>query len=281
MKLTTKNILLLLAILLPSHLFAQRSQIKYRDRLGDSTVLVNTAVKPPRVKGPPALTSEFSGGIKINTDGYGIFLDKGWLRGGDDYGSENKDKLFNVRILEFELIERKHPKEKMSSNTPGIISFGSNSYILGKVNKFYAAKLGYGNRKLIAGKPESGTFSIHWVYLGGVSAALIKPYYLKIRGEGDVKYESADSNNLSFISPNVIEGRASFFKGFNELKVVPGAYIKTAMHIDFSNTRKTLWAMELGVNAEFYTQKIQQMVWSDPKSIFLNFYAAFSFGKLK
>jgi hypothetical protein len=39
--------------------------------------------------------------------------------------------------------------------------------------------------------------------------------------------------------------------------------------------------LEIGINGEAYTQKIQQMVLSDPKSMFLNFYAGLSFGKLK
>jgi hypothetical protein len=278
MKLPAKYILIICIIVLPFNVLAQQSKIKYRDRLGDTTVLVNTAVKPAKIKGPKTLSSEFSGGIKINSDGYGIFLDKGWLKGGDDFGSENRDKLFNVRVLEFELSERKNPKEKLtSSSSPGVPGLSSSSYILGKINKFYTAKLGYGNRKLIAGKPEPGTFSLHWVYMGGVSVALLKPYYLQIRGGGDQKY---DSTNENFINPNSIEGRSSFFKGFNEMKIKPGLYLKTALHIDFSNKRKTLWAMEVGVNAEMYTQKIQEMVWSDPKSIFVNCYAAFSFGKL-
>ena len=278
MNLTAKNILSLCVILLPLSVFAQRPKINYRDRLGDSTVIVNTAVKPPKVKGPKQLTSEFSGGIKINSDGYGIFLTKGWLKGGDNYGSENKDKLFNVRLVEFELSERKDPKEKLSNNAPGGLSFGTSSYILGKINKFYVAKLGYGNRKMIAGKPEPGTFSLHWLYSGGFSMALLKPYYLNIYGEGERKYK--DSTDFNFINPSYIEGRASFFKGFNEIKMVPGLYVKTALHLDFSNKRKTLWAMELGANAEFYTKKIQEMVGSDPKSIYVNLYAAFSFGKL-
>lgn len=280
MNLTAKYIFLLLAALIPSSLFAQPSKMKYRDRLGDSTVIVNTAVKPPKVKGPPQLTSEFSGGLKIANDGYGLFLTKGWLKGGDNYGTENKDKLFNVRILEFELSERKHPKERRTSISPGFPSIQSNSYILGKINNFYMAKIGYGNRKLIAGKPEPGTFSLHWVYLGGISAGLLKPYYIKIYGEGDKKY--VDSTDLpEFIDVGNIEGRSSLFKGFNEIKVVPGLYLKTGLHLDFSNKRKTLWAMEVGVNAEAYTKKIEQMVYSEPKSFFVNLYAGFSFGKLK
>lgn len=280
MKLTAKYIFLFAVALSPFQLIAQRSKMTYRNRLGDSTVLVNTAVKPPKVKGPPALTSEFSGGLKFNTDGYGFFLAKGWLKGGENFGSENRDKLFNVRLLEFELIEHKHSKEKRSNSAPGFVGIQSNSYILGKINNFYVAKIGYGNRRMIAGKPDPGNFSVHWVYLGGLAVGLVKPYYVKIYGEGDKKYVDS-SDIVEFINPNNIEGRSSFFKGFNEMKIVPGLYLKSGLHFDFSSSRKTLWALEVGINAEAYTQKIPQMILSDPKSMFLNFYAAISFGKLK
>ncbi len=276
MNIRARNIILPLALLLPAVTFAQLPKIKFRDRLGDTTKLVNTAIKPPKVKGPKALTGELSAGIRLNSDGYGIVVDKGWLKGGESYGQNNRDRFFNVRLLQFELIERKHPKE-MRSNSAFGISFTPNSYILGKINNFYAFKIGYGQRRMIAGKPDPGNVSIHWVYLGGISAGLLKPYYLKIAGLGEVKY--SDSLENEFISPGRIEGRAPFTKGFNEIKLVPGMHLKTGLHFDFATSRKTVLALELGVNGEFYTQKIEQMVGQDPKALFFNFYASLQFGK--
>jgi hypothetical protein len=273
---SAKKFLLLLAVVFPLSTWAQQPKIKFRDRLGDTTRLVNTAIKPPKVKGPKALTGELSGGVRLNSDGYGIFVDKGWIRGGDSYGAVNRDKLFNVRLLQFELLERKHPKEIRSSSVAGG-SFSPSSYILGKINNFYAFKVGYGRRQLIAGKPDPGTFSIHWVYLGGFAAGLIKPYYLNLYSSGETKY----SENIAkfFVSPNNIESRASFTKGFNEIKFVPGVHLKTGLHIDFATGRKSLMALEVGVNGEYYTNKIEQMVGQDPKALFLNFYASVQFGK--
>jgi hypothetical protein len=271
-----KNILMLLIVVLPLCTWAQQSKIKFRDRLGDSTRLVNTAVKPPKVKGPRALRGELSGGVRLNSDGYGIFVDKGWIKGGDEFGQNNRDKLFHVRLLQFELIERKHPKEVRSSSVDGA-AFQPNSYILGKINNFYAFKIGYGRRQMIAGKPDPGTFSIHWVYLGGFSAGLIKPYYLNLYSSGETKY--SDSIARFFISPNNIESKASFTKGLNEIKFVPGLHFKTGLHVDFATGRKSLMALELGVNGEYYTSKIEQMVGQDPKALFLNFYASLQFGK--
>jgi hypothetical protein len=68
-------------------------------------------------------------------------------------------------------------------------------------------------------------------------------------------------------------------KGFNEIKFVPGLHFKTGLHVDFATGRKSLMALELGVNGEYYTSKIQQMVGQDPKALFLNFYASLQFGK--
>ncbi len=276
MRIKAKKILLLLAVMLPASVWAQQPKIKFRDRLGDTTRLVNTAVKPAKVKGPRALRGELSAGIRINSDGYGIFVDKGWLTGGDEFGQSNKDRFFHTRLLQFELIERKHPKEVRSSSALGI-SLQPNSYILGKINNFYAFKIGYGRRQMIAGKPDPGTVSIHWVYLGGFAAGLIKPYYLNLYSSGETKY--ADSIARYFISPENIAGKASFTKGFNELKFVPGLYLKTGLHFDFATGRKSVMALEVGVNGEYYTSKIEQMVEQDPKAFFFNFYASLQFGK--
>ncbi len=253
MKIKAKYIFVLLVAVSPVWTWAQPSKIKFRDRLGDSTKLVNTATKPPKVKGPRALRGELSGGLRLYTDGYGIFVDKGYLKGGEQFGQKNRDRLFHVRLLQFELSERKHPKEIKSNNGMPGIGFAQNSYILGKINNFYQFKLGYGRRQMIAGKPDPGTISIHWVYVGGFSAGLLKPYYLNLQSSGETKY--SETNEIAFISPGNILGKASFSKGLSELKFVPGLYLRTGLHFDFATGRKGLMALEVGGSGEFYTQK--------------------------
>lgn len=277
MPLSAKNILRLLLVILPQCLHAQQSKIEFRDRLGDTAELVNTAVAPPKIKGPKALRGELSGGIRLNTDGYSIFLDKGYIRS-DMFGQRNYDRFYHVRLITFEISEKIHPKEMKSSSggLPGML-FQPSSYILGKINKFYEVKLGYGRRQMIAGKPDPGTVSVHWVYQGGFAAGLVKPYYINLGGYGEVKY--SDSIAPDFVSPGLIIGKASFSKGLDELKFVPGVFARTGLHFDFASRRKGLIALEMGVSGSIYTQKIAQVVGQDPKQYFLNFYAALQFGK--
>jgi len=272
-----KNIFLLMAVLLPLSVIAQPVSIPYRNRLGDSVKLVNTAIKPPRIKQPPRLRGSLGAGIQLNSNGYSLVIDKGYLRGGDAFGSINRDKFFQVRLIELEIGEIKHPKEKRANNSIPGLPFQARAYILGKVNNFYQVKLGYGRRQLIAGKPDPGTVSIHWVYLGGFAAGLLKPYYLKMYQKGEVKYSEQIGND--FITPGMIIGKAPFSKGLSEIKLVPGIYLKTGLSFDFASNRKGLIALEAGISGAYYTQEIQQMVLQDSKQFFFNFYAALHFGK--
>lgn len=276
MKGSVKAILFFLIFAFPFSGFAQPSHIHFRDRLGDSIVLVNTAVKPPKTKRPQVLTSSLSGGFRINSNGWGLVVDKGFLYGNDAFGSVNRNKYFQSKIIELSFSEIKHPKEiKANSVLPGL-PFQPGAYILGKINNFFQANLGYGYWKLIAGKPDQGTVSIHWVYLGGFSAGLLKPYYLDLYQLGTVKYSK--DIQTEFISPGMIMGKSGFSKGLDEIKFVPGLFFKTGLHFDFASQPKGLMALETGVSASYYFQEIEQMVGQDPKKLFLNFYVSLQFG---
>ncbi len=50
-------------------------------------------IKP---KKPKPITKEFSGGIRLNTDGWSLFAEKGWVKSDD---ARNNDKFYNVRFV--------------------------------------------------------------------------------------------------------------------------------------------------------------------------------------
>ncbi len=264
-------------VLLSVGVYAQPAKIKFRDRLGDTTQLVNTAIKPPKIKQPKPLMSEWSAEIKLNTDGYGIVFDYARAFGSDEFGNNNSAKFFHNHLFQLEISERKHPKEIRSNNTLGGINIGQGSFILGKINNFYQAKVGYGQRRMIAGKPDPGTVSIHWVYLGGLSLGFLKPYYLDVAGKGLIKY--SEENEQYYTFPGNVNGAGGIGKGWDDLSIVPGIHAKTGLHFDFATGRRGKMALEVGTSVEYYFSKIQQMFGQNERNMFFNLYAAIQFGK--
>jgi len=246
-----------------------------------TTTVQPLVIKP---KKPKPITKEFSGGVRLNTDGWSVFVDKGWVKSED---SRNADKFYNVRIAQIELSEHKHVKELKTTNpNPVINNEKPKPYIYGKINNFYTLKLGYGNRKMIAGKPEQGTVAIHWVYMGGLSLGMLKPYYLDAYVMPDnprrLKKESikySEETKQSFLGQQYIVGSSGWSKGLNEIKYVPGIQAKTGLHFDFAASRKTKLAIEVGVSAELYTQKIEILANQDAYPYLFNGYVSLQFGK--
>ncbi|WP_147202490.1 hypothetical protein [Segetibacter aerophilus] len=210
-------------------------------------------------------------GVKLNTDGYGMFLEMGRMK------TARKANLYSLEIG-----ERKHSKEEKLSTITG--TYLSNPYIYGKINNFYYAKLGYAQQRLIGNKGNKNGVAVSAIYGGGLSAGLLKPYYLKVAGRQgnsttDVKYNNNDSIFLD--NPGYVLGSSGFSKGFGEIKFTPGLYAKTALRFDYGRYNELVSAIEVGINLEFYSKKMRWMLEQKQKQMFFQAYAAIEFGKRK
>lgn len=230
--------------------------------------------KPKPVKPPKPITHELSAGLRLNTNGWSVFTDYGKAKTSN---MKQVDMFHNLLYMELEFTEKKDPKEeKVKSQT--LTNKGSSNYIYGKINNFYALKVGLGYQKLIAGKPDPGCVSIHWASTVGASLGLLKPYYIILAGGAEsIKY--TDINQSDFLDQQIIQGSAGFSKGLSELQFIPGGHIKSALHFDFSTNRKNIIGVEAGVNAEFYSTPILLMANQKPVSSFLEAFVAVQFGK--
>lgn len=231
--------------------------------------VIHTISKP---KGQKPIKKEISFGFRLNTDGWSVFSDVGKIKAPN---ARQSDMFYNVRFWQFELSEKKDPSQyKVTSDNGG----GTNTYIYGKINNFYVLKLGWGYRKMIAGKPDPGSVSIHWVNAGGLAVGFLKPYYINtLTDPGAIKY--TDATKEDFLNQSVIVGSAGFSKGLSETKIVPGGYFKSALHFDFSTNRKTVIAVETGFDLEYYAQQVQLMADQSPASYFADLYIAVQLGK--
>lgn len=228
-------------------------------------------VKP---KAPKAISQEFAGGLRLNSNGWSVFMDLGKLKAKNPRQS---DMFSNVRFYQLEFTEKKDPREQKVEGVSAS-GAGSNTYIYGKINNFYALKLGYGFRKLLVGKPDPGSVSIHWVNAFGVSVGALKPYYINVYSDPSaIKYK--DNNKEAFLDQSLIEGNAGFSKGIDEVVIVPGGHFKTGMHFDFSANKKTALGVETGLNVEYYAQDLPLLANQKPSAYFIDLYVGIQIGK--
>lgn len=241
---------------------------------------------PTRKKRPKPMKQEISFGLRLNTDGWGVFLDRGKVKEPD----RTTDYYYDLNFWQIELQEKKHPKEIKRSNTIASSADAAKPFIYGKTSNFYALKLGYGKRKRIAGRPslnnevESGSVSVHWVYLAGLSLGLEKPYYIDayVNENGTFVQKTinyTDTTADAFITQQNIVGSSGFMEGIGQTKLVPGIHLKSALHFDFASSKKKKMAIETGVNAEFYTRGISMMANQKDTPFFVNAYVSFQLGK--
>jgi hypothetical protein len=265
-----KKILLLIIVLSPMLLFAQKPDTK-ADKKAERKARVKELQKRAQ-EGEIVFARQTAFGIKLSTDGYGGFIELGRMK-----------TLRKANLYWLELGERKHAKEEKLAKS-GFLGFAGNPFIYGKINNFYFAKLGFGQQVTLGNKGNKNGVAVSAIYGGGLSLGLLKPYYIEIKdpisgANRNIRY--TDTTASLFLDPSIILGSSGFGKGWGELKVVPGAHVRTALRFDYGRYNEMLSALEVGLNAEFYSKTIPQMVQNKEKRFFFNAYAALTFGRRK
>lgn len=204
-------------------------------------------------------------GGKLINNGYGAFIEFGRAK------SVKKGMLYQLEISEY-----KSAREEKQSNLYAY----STPFVFGKQNFFYPIKLGVQQQILFGNKSNKNGVSVTGNYGGGLSIGLLRPYYVQLGGSNTyVKYESADS--AKFLDPGGISGGPGFSKGWSDLTVNPGAYLKTALRFDYGSYNEIISAIEAGISVDYYSKKIPLIVHEKSKQFFFTGYVAFIFGRRK
>ncbi|WP_133994428.1 hypothetical protein [Dinghuibacter silviterrae] len=220
-------------------------------------------------EGVLAYNKQFAFGIKLATDGYGLSYEIGWMK-----------SLRWTNILQFELNEKKSPKEYKVSVSDNPYTSGT-PFIYGKQNYFYQFKLGFGQQYMIGGKGNKNGVAVSGIYAGGLSLGILRPYYVQTEDSTgqviNIKYNQQDS--AAFLGN--VYGGTGLGTGWGELAFKPGIHGKVALRFDYGRYNELLSAIEVGVNAEYYFNKVPIMVLAPNHAFFLNSYVTIEFGKRK
>lgn len=204
-------------------------------------------------------------GVKLSTDGYGLSY---------EFGKFKSSRV--ATIFQIELNEKKHKKEKRVSLFTG---FNFNSLVYGKMNNFYQLKFGVGQQRIIGGKGNKNGVGVMAIYAVGASAGFVKPYYVDVEDKNEQRFRSTYPTIIDSLYEE--QGASGFTVGWKDVKIRPGAHAKAAMRFDYGRFNETVTAIEVGLNAEFYSSKVPQMAFNNEKQFFFNAYISLLLGRRK
>ncbi len=207
-------------------------------------------------------------GIQLRTNGYGAFV---------EIGRRSSQRMTTTYSLELsEIKERKEEKWQSPEN------LFNNSYVYGKINNFYQAKLGYGQQYILGQKGNKNGVAVIALLQGGLSAGLLKPYYLQLEdAQGRQRTISYYDDSTAFLNPVRIFGAGGLGKGWGELKFHPGLYTKGGLRFDFGRYNERVQAIELGMSLDYYFKKVPVMAYVKSRSLYFQGHVAFVFGSRK
>jgi hypothetical protein len=210
--------------------------------------------------------NERSFAIVLNSDGLGV-----------SYREAKRKNYLNKRLLEIDLGTLKHPKEYKITNP---YTTGTGTYVFGKLNSVIYLRGGIGFQHEIYKKADLGGVAIRYFYSFGPVLALYKPIYYRVLyplslTEFEIREEKFD---ITIHQPSDIYSKASFFKGIDETKVLPGLYAKGGFNFEYSKQDKVIHAIEAGVQINAFLKSIPIMASPDNKAVFFSLFVSYRFG---
>lgn len=209
-------------------------------------------------------------GIRLASDGYGINFEKGKFK------SPRRTLLF-----QFELNEKKDPKEHHISATSDGINFSS--VVPYKLNNLYEFKMAIGEERLLGGKGNRNGVAVTYLYSLGATVGMLKPYYLDVQNQitGASFRKTYDQMVSDTSSGDVITGASGFTVGWGNLTIKPAVNARQAMRFDYGRLNQSVAAIEVGLTEEFYFSKIPLVYLVNQRRFFFNAYVAILFGNRK
>ncbi len=212
--------------------------------------------------------NESTWGGNLSSTGYGA-----------SYRYARRINFFNQRLYEVGFNVVRHPKEIRISNP---YYPGNRSFIFGKENFFFNLRGGIGFQRTKFKKLDKGGVAIRFLYSGGLSLGFYKPVYYEVykQSSNSTYIIVTEKFNPTLHAPQDIVSRASFFKGFNELKLSPGLFARGGINFEFGKADPIISSLEVGATLDAYIKKIPIMASDDNRQIFPAIYISFRFGKI-
>lgn len=206
----------------------------------------------------PSLRYQLAIGGKLNSNGWS----------GNIQYLKRIDKV-QSHLWQLSFSEIKHEKQiKQQRAQPAYAYLGEPSpFIYGKINNVYTLQAGYGRERLLLPGIVENNLSVSFRYSGGVSIALLKPYYLRLididrsdpGDKGELVLQQYANNPELFLNEQYIMGASEWKRGLNETKLTPGVYGEAAFAIEPAKNKFFVQTITIGASVAYYTKALPIM----------------------
>lgn len=213
--------------------------------------------------------NERSVSLSLNTNGFGA-----------DFRFGQRKTYLNKVLYDIGLAYIKHPKEAKVS--PQVIGYAtSRRYVPGKTNLFINLRPSIGFQHEMYSKEDKGSIAIKYYYGVGPSIGLSKTiYYTYIIGDiyGNALYTIDEKYDYAQHPNAYIAGRASFWKGFDELGIYPGVHANAGLSFEYSSVNQLINAIDVSATFDAFLKKIPIMLTEHNNQFFFTLSVSYRFG---
>jgi len=165
-------------------------------------------------------------------------------------------------------------------------SYNGKTYVEGKLNYLINFRPEYGRQWALLKQASEGGTSLNGRIATGPTIGIQKPYFV------DIVYTEAGGKSIATSVPmakaldntynkSIISGEGSFFSGLSQAKFIPGWHVKTALEFKFETLKQNYLAIETGFIVDYFSQPVEILNQTNPRSVYTTGYVTFFFGKSK
>lgn len=220
--------------------------------------------------------------VRAHTQGFAIGYKKGRVR-----------SYYRTTYQNFEFGYVKDGRERRANRNLSISGERiSSPFIYGKANQFFTFRYSYGEKKFLSEKTRRKGLAVGFIYEGGATIGLLKPYTLKlIRSESDDPTERfletvtySDEVKDDFLNDRIVYGGTNFFNGITKVTPTVGLHGKVGMQWAFGAFERKARAVETGIMFDVFPQNIPLLIERDGINnsfYYFKIYLSFQFGDRK
>jgi hypothetical protein len=208
---------------------------------------------------------DHSGQVYLHTRGFGFLY---------RMGKHVTAKQRNYFELDFTNI--RHPKEVQVVGT----AFDRKRFVYGKLYNVILLKAAIGSQNVFYHKADLEAVEVRYSYSIGPGITFLKPYYVQV---DRVQYSNVTTEEVPFnedtFTIDSIKGRASFFKGFSSLVVLPVITGKFNVSFEYAHYTNIIRALELGLCVDYFPIALSSMARNPSENFVVTLRLGFVFGR--